>query len=93
MLVKATNETSTDAETTKTEDHKAQLEEVFNLKGTRALPSNKEIFLVINDLDAFLFLYVLLVPVELSSSPARFSAAFFSCKIETNLTTHAKTTS
>jgi len=58
MLVKATNETSTEAETTKTEDHKAQLEEVFDLKGARALPSNKEIRLVITDLDAFLFLYV-----------------------------------
>ena len=40
MLVKAANETSTDAETTKTEDHRAQLEEVFDLKG--ALPSNKK---------------------------------------------------
>jgi hypothetical protein len=41
MLVKATNETSTDAETTKTEDHKAaRFEEVFDLKGT--LPTDKK---------------------------------------------------
>lgn len=59
MLVNATNETSTEAETTKTEDHKAQLEEeFFDLKGARALPSNTEIFLWTTDLDAFLFLYV-----------------------------------
>lgn len=40
MLVKAANETNTEAETTKTEDHIAQLEEVFELKD--ALPSNKK---------------------------------------------------
>jgi len=40
LLVKATYEISTEAETTKTKDHKAQLEEVFDLKG--ALPSNQK---------------------------------------------------
>jgi hypothetical protein len=69
MLVKATNEISTEAETTKTKDHKAQLEEVFDLKG--ALPSNKNspnpLLAFAVDLCAFLCLYACLVQAALSS--------------------------
>lgn len=40
MLVKTANETRTEAETTKTEDHKVHLGDAFDLKG--ALASNKK---------------------------------------------------